>query len=458
MADDEAEHSNATAGSGFSPGSLHEMPAKTPVSGPEHQSQREPEAAAPESQPEFETTAPEPEEAEPSATVSPATRSQGEAQTRVDTQAPDTGAAGPSSFELEPGFAHSPAPAGAQTKPRSRFPGLAATALAGGILGFGGTLVLRHFEAPEAPRENTVAGGEQIASLNARVDASDAKSETSASESRAAIAALEARVAAAESAANKAADLVNAAGADLQKDIAARPPGQEPAAGSNATGVPDIGPLNARIGSIEEKLTSLEAALAAPKAELRAHPQDRENPAATRGSRAQAVAIVAQGLLLKLESGGPISDELAALENLGVPADSLAPLRAVAASADMSERQLTAQFAALAPAIIASDPANQASPDENFVDRVTRHAKSLVHVRRVGAAGDTDVEGLVARIENALADRDLEAAYKVWNELPSVAMTKSASWGEAAKARLDAINAARSIEAGAVAVLGKPKP
>ena len=455
MADDEAEHSNATAGSGFSPGSLHEMPAKTPVSGPEHQSQREPEAAAPESQPEFETTAPEPEEAEPSATVSPGTRSQGEGQIRVDTQAPDTGAAGPSSFELEPGFAHPPAPAGAQTKPRSRFPGLAATALAGGILGFGGTLVLRHFEAP---RENTVAGGEQIASLNARVDASDAKSETSASESRAAIAALEGRVAAAESAANKAADLVNAAGADLQKDIAARTPAQEPVAGSNATGVPDIGPLSTRIGSIEEKLTSLEAALAAPKAELRAHQQDRENPAATRGSRAQTVAIVAQGLLLKLESGGPISDELAALENLGVPADSLAPLRAVAASADMSERQLTAQFAALAPAIIASDPANQASPDENFVDRVTRHAKSLVHVRRVGEAGDTDVEGLVARIENALADRDLEAAYKVWNELPSVAMTKSASWGEAAKARLDAINAARSIEAGAVAVLGKPKP
>jgi hypothetical protein len=41
--------------------------------------------------------------------------------------------------------------------------------------------------------------------------------------------------------------------------------------------------------------------------------------------------------------------------------------------------------------------------------------------------------------------------------LPSAAVTKSESWGEAAKARLDAINAARSIEAEAVAVLGKPK-
>jgi hypothetical protein len=36
-------------------------------------------------------------------------------------------------------------------------------------------------------------------------------------------------------------------------------------------------------------------------------------------------------------------------------------------------------------------------------------------------------------------------------------VTKSESWGEAVKARLDAFNAARSIEADAVAVLGKPK-
>ena len=94
----------------------------------------------------------------------------------------------------------------------------------------------------------------------------------------------------------------------------------------------------------------------------------------------------------KLESGEPFPGELTALENLGVPADSLAPLRAVATSADSNERELTAQFATLAPAIIASDPANQASGDENFLDRVARRAKSLVHIHRVGGAEDTDVE------------------------------------------------------------------
>ncbi len=271
-----------------------------------------------------------------------------------------------------------------------------------------------------------------------------------------ALAALETRVAAAESTANKAAETADSAQAVVQKALESVPTAQEPVAGSNPAEGPDLGPLTARIGAIEQKLTSLEAALAAPKAELRAHQQDREKPVAKQDASAQAIAIVAQSLLIKLESGGQFSDELAALDNLGVPADALAPLRAVSASL-ASERQLTAQFKSITPEIIASDPANQASADENFLGRVTRHAKGLVHIRRVGETGDMDIESLVARIENALADHDLEAAYKVWKELPSAAVTKSESWGEAVKARLDAFNAARSIEADAVAVLGKPK-
>jgi len=40
---------------------------------------------------------------------------------------------------------------------------------------------------------------------------------------------------------------------------------------------------------------------------------------------------------------------------------------------------------------------------------------------------------------------------------PRLATAQSEGWGEAAKVRLDALNAARLIEADAVAVLGKPK-
>src|SRR3984893_14612637 len=179
--------------------------------------------------------------------------------------------------------------------------------------------------------------------------------------------------------------------------------------------------------------------------------------AAGEGSHAQAIAVVAESLLRKLDDGGQFSGELAALENLGVPPASLAPLRAASESTVASERQLTARFAALIPGILASESAKQASAEEGFLDRLTRNAKGLLRIRRVGDAEAAGVQGFVARIENALADHDLEAALKAWKELPGAATTQSESWGEAAKARLDALNAARSIEAGAVAVLGNPK-
>jgi hypothetical protein len=266
---------------------------------------------------------------------------------------------------------------------------------------------------------------------------------------------MEARVAAAENVANKAVESANSAQADAQKALASGPAAQEPASGP-APAVPDLGPLEARIGTLEQKFAPLESALAAPKADLRPQ-QDRADVTAGESSRSQAIAIVAESLLLKLDSGGQFSGELAALENLGVPQASLAPLRAASESTVSSEPQLTARFATLVPGIIESESAKQASADEGFLDRVTRHAKGLVHIRRVGDAEAAGVQGFVERIEKALAEHDLKAAYQVWNELPSPGKTVSESWGEAAKARLDALNAARSIEAEAVAVLGKPK-
>ena len=349
-------------------------------------------------------------------------------------------------------FAPPPRLAGEQTKPRSLFPALAATAVAGAILGIGGTLGLRYFRGSEI---NGFASRESIAALNARIDAIEGKEDAATAASRAALSAMETRVAVAENAANKAVESANSAQADAQKAIAPQPAAQEPAAGP-APAVPDLGPLEARIGALEQKLAPLESALAAPKADLRPQ-QDRSDAAAGEGSRAQAIAIVAESLLQKLDSGEQFAGELAALENLGIPQASLAPLRTVPESTVSSEPQLTARFATLVPGIIESESAKQASEDESFLDRVTRHAKGLVHVRRVGDTEAAGVQGFVERIEKALAEHDLEAAYKTWKQLPGAATTQSESWGEAAKARLDALNAARAIEADAVAVLGKPK-
>lgn len=344
-------------------------------------------------------------------------------------------------------------PARPHAKPRTPFAALTATAIIGGLLGFGGSAALRHFESVQPGNFVTE---EQIAALTVRLDSLEGKANT-ADSAQTALSALEARVAAAESAANKAAELANTVEADLQKQLASKPATQAAGSSSPTAEAPDLAPFTARMDTIEQKLSSLESSLTAPKTELRAHQQEPDNLAAKQATIAQSIAVVAQSLLHDLENDKPITEEITALENLGVQADSLAPLHAVAALPVSSIKQLTKEFSALAAKIIAADPANQPAADETFLDRVTRHAKGLVHVHRVGEGESVDTETLVERIEKALADHDFEAAYKAWTDLPDPGKKISANWGEAMKARLDAIEAARMIETDSVAALGKPK-
>jgi hypothetical protein len=440
MANDEEELAKITAGPGVGHGSLRH---ETPESGSQSQSPAEPERAA------MQVPA-----AEPRDTAVPESQSLDE-QFSMERHPPEASSPEPPAPEpVDPApelVGPPPRLAVEQTKRRSLFPALVATAVAGAVLGFGGTFGLHYFGGSKF---DGFASGERIAALNARIAAIEGKEDAASAASRAALAAMESRVTDAENAANKAAESATSAQADAQKALASQPAAQEPAPGP-APVATDLGPLEARIETLEQKLAPLEAALAAPKADLRPQ-QDRADAAAGERSRAEAIAVVAESLLRKLDSGGQFSGELAALENLSVPQASLAPLRAASESPVSSERQLTARFASLVPGIIASETAKQASSDESFLDRLTRNAKGLLHVHRVGDAGAAGVEGFVARIENALTDHDLEAALKAWNELPAAA-TNSENWGEAAKARLDALNAARSIEAKAVAVLGKAK-
>jgi hypothetical protein len=344
-----------------------------------------------------------------------------------------------------------------QAKPRRQFGALAATAISGAILGAGATLALLHFQGP------LILGGipdERIAALNARIDAAEGKTaaaSAAAAAARAALAEVENRAAAAESAAANAAEAASQAKAEAQKAAAAEPAPQAGAPGGAQAEAPDLGPLEARVASLEQKLASFDQQLAAPKAALRAEPE-QESTAAKQASGAQAVAVVAGSLLRKLDSGGEFSSDLKALEGLGVPQDSLAPLRAIPGTAVLSEKQLASQFAGVAPKILASEAENPGGVPESFLDRMSRHAKALVRVHRAGDADSGGVQGLTSRIENALKTGDLETALMSWQELPAHAQSVSQEWGQAAKARLDALRAARAIEASAVAALAKPKP
>ena len=80
-----------------------------------------------------------------------------------------------------------------------------------------------------------------------------------------------------------------------------------------------------------------------------------------------------------------------------------------------------------------------------------------MRIRRAGDPHDADLPGRIAAIEAALARLDVAKAYAVWLQLPDAAKAKSANWGAAAKARLDALSAASAIESDAIAALGKTK-
>ena len=125
MADDKAEHPTTPAGPEFAPGSLlPQTPSETPVSGTEHQPQGEPETAKATSLTETETSATaEPSAAEPTAALSPSMEAESEEQIPAHIPA----------NSKEPDASSTPEPAREPTKPRSRFPALAATAIVGGL-------------------------------------------------------------------------------------------------------------------------------------------------------------------------------------------------------------------------------------------------------------------------------------------------------------------------------------
>ena len=350
--------------------------------------------------------------------------------------------------------AASPGPQNTErVKKPSRVLGLAAALIVGAIGGFGGAFALRYIDALQGPDPV-----DRIAELNARDDALARKSEASA----AALAALESRVAAVQSGAAKAAAATDEALSDLRAAVAVRPV----ATGADGqAGAADLGPIEEKIDALEKKLGSLDAvqqkvgeietSLAAPKVDAKAE-QERAlaDQRAKTLSAAHSKGVVAASLVQLVSRGEPFSNEVDALENLGVDPAKLAPLRAAANTGVASVSDLADQFAALAPSL---ETPEAPAPDTGLLERLARDASNLVRIRRAGDPHDLDLPGRIAAIEGALARLDVAKAYAVWSQLPDAARAKSANWGAAAKARLDALTAAAAIEADAVTALGKVK-
>jgi len=204
-----------------------------------------------------------------------------------------------------------------------------------------------------------------------------------------------------------------------------------------------------QLGALDERLSKLEgAAGAAPKSDARVAMAKgaSESPA--------SVAVLALSLEQRLAAGAPFAAELAALSQLGVGADALAPLKPFADSGAPSLAALAASWAKVEPAVAAAAP----SPERSAWDRLLDHMRALVRVRRVGeAAGSDESDPPVARVGAALDRGDLAAALAAYGQLPEASRAAGSPWVDAAKARAAAVRAASALRADAIGGLAAAK-
>jgi hypothetical protein len=270
---------------------------------------------------------------------------------------------------------------------------------------------------------------------------------------QAARAALEKRIAALEATSSDVATAVSSLHADVDKLAA-----QKAAPGTSAA--PDLRPIEVRVGALEQKLAALDSKvgaltdrLNAEKSQVKAS-ENRVSQSAAAHADSEAIAILAANLLHEVDSGAPYDADLAALANRGFDKTKLAPLEPAAGAGVAAPAALAKQFSDLSPAILATEPQPK---DSGFLDHLVNGAKRLIRVEKVGDTSGNDLAGRVARIQAALDSGAVEMAYQEWSALPDSAKAKSESFGDAAKARIDVVAAARSIDADAVAALGRAR-
>jgi uncharacterized coiled-coil protein SlyX len=213
-----------------------------------------------------------------------------------------------------------------------------------------------------------------------------------------------------------------------------------------------------QLGAFDERLSKLEgAASAAPKIDgANAAPKSDARVAMAKGAAesAASVAVLALSLEQRFAAGAPFAAELAALSQLGVGADALAPLKPFAASGAPSLSALTASWAKVEPAVAAAAP----PPERSGWDRLVDHMRALVRIRRVGeAAGGDESDPPVARIAAALQRGDLAAALDAFDLLSEASRATGAPWADAAKARAAAARAASALRAEAIGRIAAAK-
>lgn len=201
----------------------------------------------------------------------------------------------------------------------------------------------------------------------------------------------------------------------------------------------------AALEALRERVAALEQSLKSAQNEI---------AKAAAAGKAARLAFAAAALRDAVESGAPFDAALAQAKSFGADAKAVTPLEPFARTGLPTENALARELRDLVPAMLKASGADQ-TPSGGFLERLQANAGKLVRIRPLDApAGDAPAD-VLARIEVEAAAANIDGARADLAKLPEAARKPAAAWIAKAKARQDALAAARNVAAASARALDR---
>jgi hypothetical protein len=151
-----------------------------------------------------------------------------------------------------------------------------------------------------------------------------------------------------------------------------------------------------------------------------------------------ARAVAAAALKAGIDRGGPFETELQTFVTVAGDDPAVADLQKFASAGVPARAELQRDFPRVADAML--EATAQRDPNEGIAGRLLSSAMSVVKVRRVGDVQGETPDAVVARMENALRNGDLQASAREWDALPEPAKAVSRDFKQKLDARIQVEN------------------
>ncbi|MCQ1853627.1 COG4223 family protein [Neorhizobium galegae] len=151
-----------------------------------------------------------------------------------------------------------------------------------------------------------------------------------------------------------------------------------------------------------------------------------------------ARAVAAAALKAGIDRGGPFETELQTFVSVAGDDPAVADLQKFASAGVPARAELQRDFPRIADAML--EATAQPDPNQGIAGRLLASAMSVVKVRRVGDVQGATPDAIVARMEEALRNGNLQASAREWDALPEPAKAVSRDFKQKLDARIQVEN------------------